>query len=111
MKGGGGIGPASAYPRCEKSHRATITTAPRARKPRNPGRHAGPLVAADATMGRHPHPPRRHATDPLRPARLGPPRLDAARRRRAIPGEPGRSEEHTSELQSRENLVCRLLLE
>src|SRR5690606_39589534 len=24
---------------------------------------------------------------------------------------PGRSEEHTSELQSRENLVCRLLLE
>src|SRR5690606_40683788 len=28
----------------------------------------------------------------------------------AFPGE-GRSEEHTSELQSRENLVCRLLLE
>src|SRR5690606_40467774 len=27
------------------------------------------------------------------------------------PGEPGRSEEHTSELQSRVNLVCRLLLE
>src|SRR5690606_39673237 len=27
------------------------------------------------------------------------------------PGVPGRSEEHTSELQSRENLVCRLLLE
>src|SRR5690606_41034442 len=26
-------------------------------------------------------------------------------------GAPGRSEEHTSELQSRENLVCRLLLE
>src|SRR5690606_41389727 len=26
-------------------------------------------------------------------------------------GEVGRSEEHTSELQSRENLVCRLLLE
>src|SRR5215475_31528 len=26
-------------------------------------------------------------------------------------GPPGRSEEHTSELQSRENLVCRLLLE
>src|SRR5690606_42048316 len=31
---------------------------------------------------------------------------------RACPGRPaGRSEEHTSELQSRENLVCRLLLE
>src|SRR5690606_40251571 len=27
------------------------------------------------------------------------------------PNCPGRSEEHTSELQSRENLVCRLLLE
>src|SRR5690606_41875969 len=27
------------------------------------------------------------------------------------PPPPGRSEEHTSELQSRENLVCRLLLE
>src|SRR5690606_39842155 len=27
------------------------------------------------------------------------------------PQSPGRSEEHTSELQSRENLVCRLLLE
>src|SRR5690606_41698595 len=30
---------------------------------------------------------------------------------RALPGCPARSEEHTSELQSRENLVCRLLLE
>src|SRR6266700_6696915 len=29
----------------------------------------------------------------------------------ADPDDPGRSEEHTSELQSRENLVCRLLLE
>src|SRR5258707_11958062 len=27
------------------------------------------------------------------------------------PGHPGRSEEHTSELQSRQYLVCRLLLE
>src|SRR5690606_40505531 len=27
------------------------------------------------------------------------------------PSQPSRSEEHTSELQSRENLVCRLLLE
>src|SRR5436309_10878602 len=32
------------------------------------------------------------------------------RERRPVP-EHGRSEEHTSELQSRENLVCRLLLE
>src|SRR5690606_39691063 len=42
---------------------------------------------------------RRH---PLRPRNLPPP---ADRRR------DRRSEEHTSELQSRENLVCRLLLE
>src|SRR3712207_9160959 len=37
-----------------------------------------------------------------------------ARRRRAAPGPPrarSRSEEHTSELQSRQYLVCRLLLE
>src|SRR5215475_14779499 len=36
-----------------------------------------------------------------------------ARRRRRVPvsSGTGRSEEHTSELQSRENLVCRLLLE
>src|SRR5215475_16171380 len=32
-------------------------------------------------------------------------------RRDRWPGFRGRSEEHTSELQSRENLVCRLLLE
>src|SRR5436309_13747852 len=31
--------------------------------------------------------------------------------REEILGQLGRSEEHTSELQSRENLVCRLLLE
>src|SRR5688572_31729343 len=28
-----------------------------------------------------------------------------------VAGDPGRSEEHTSELQSQSNLVCRLLLE
>src|SRR5690606_42087657 len=33
------------------------------------------------------------------------------RRGRAASGRVARSEEHTSELQSRENLVCRLLLE
>src|SRR5690606_42088265 len=42
--------------------------------------------------------------------------LDAARLHRDLPvaqhrGDVDRSEEHTSELQSRENLVCRLLLE
>src|SRR5690606_41233864 len=40
-------------------------------------------------------------------------RLPHARhaRSRRVEGERARSEEHTSELQSRENLVCRLLLE
>src|SRR5690606_40728868 len=36
---------------------------------------------------------------------------DLIRRRRDLSASPRRSEEHTSELQSRENLVCRLLLE
>src|SRR5215475_14974429 len=50
---------------------------------------------------------------PARPRRQdqGAPRSIA---RRALPGrhpQSARSEEHTSELQSRENLVCRLLLE
>src|SRR3712207_7740962 len=34
-----------------------------------------------------------------------------ARRGPLVPAAPGRSEEHTSELQSRQYLVCRLLLE
>src|SRR5690625_5969151 len=38
-------------------------------------------------------------------------RRRAARRDPAHPGRPDRSEEHTSELQSRGHLVCRLLLE
>src|SRR5690606_41883921 len=36
---------------------------------------------------------------------------DPRRGRQAFPDRGARSEEHTSELQSRENLVCRLLLE
>src|SRR2546430_3130788 len=51
-------------------------------------------------------------------ARRGP-CTSATRARRSSPGwrrgeerrQPGRSEEHTSELQSQSNLVCRLLLE
>src|SRR2546422_5999255 len=35
----------------------------------------------------------------------------SAARRQAVSGEQSRSEEHTSELQSRLHLVCRLLLE
>src|SRR5690606_40780419 len=62
---------------------------------------------------------RRGTAGAARPARLAraarrtprrtPPRPETGRRRR--PRARGRSEEHTSELQSRENLVCRLLLE
>src|SRR2546426_4428316 len=51
-------------------------------------------------------PPRR--TPAARRARASPRRTRQARRRRA---DAGRSEEHTSELQSPCNLVCRLLLE
>src|SRR5690606_41585145 len=45
----------------------------------------------------------------LAPLHRDPGRL--AQQSRAVGGEGQRSEEHTSELQSRENLVCRLLLE
>src|SRR5205085_10880231 len=39
------------------------------------------------------------------------PDLEGRRDRRAFRPQDGRSEEHTSELQSQSNLVCRLLLE
>src|SRR5690606_41826191 len=58
--------------------------------------------------------PPRHRTArslPRRPAPALPHPGRPAGRRRPGPGERRRSEEHTSELQSRENLVCRLLLE
>src|SRR5690606_41690472 len=50
----------------------------------------------------------------VRPPRVVLPRraeLHRVRPRRQVLVVEGRSEEHTSELQSRENLVCRLLLE
>src|SRR5436309_9157598 len=55
------------------------------------------------TLFRSPEPPAQAARAVL----LGQPLHHAARVDRPVP----RSEEHTSELQSRENLVCRLLLE
>src|SRR5690606_40610572 len=49
---------------------------------------------------------------PCAPQRCGQSRLGASfQKAPPSPGSPPRSEEHTSELQSRENLVCRLLLE
>src|SRR5258708_16734940 len=44
------------------------------------------------------------------PLQCCPSRIPGARRARPAPA-PGRSEEHTSELQSPDHLVCRLLLE
>src|SRR2546430_3953969 len=52
-------------------------------------------------------PPRGGAARTRRGARVPAARAGAPRAAR----EPGRSEEHTSELQSQSNLVCRLLLE
>src|SRR2546422_7533803 len=52
------------------------------------------------------HPPGVEAADRPLPRDAGGPRL-----RRAPAAPAGRSEEHTSELQSRLHLVCRLLLE
>src|SRR3712207_7931486 len=57
---------------------------------------------------------RRHAPAP--PSLVAPPGRGGARRGRRRPSRglrrrPARSEEHTSELQSRQYLVCRLLLE
>src|SRR3712207_6961039 len=56
-----------------------------------------------------PREPRNHDHGQRLPRRR---KADASRRRPAPPARPGgRSEEHTSELQSRQYLVCRLLLE
>src|SRR2546427_8183563 len=67
--------------------------------------------------------PERGGKPPGGGAESGPPRLEPGARLRAVPTSAGkahaarqdalgwRSEEHTSELQSQSNLVCRLLLE
>src|SRR5260370_32336008 len=58
-----------------------------------------PAAGNDLEMGRVAH----------RPAQVSEPQ--AAKARQRIAGRRSRSEEHTSELQSHLNLVCRLLLE
>src|SRR3712207_9020708 len=72
------------------------------------------------TLFRSPGRPRRHRLVPLGVRLLGAARrarsLERGRRDHAVDGgwlsrHHGRSEEHTSELQSRQYLVCRLLLE
>src|SRR5258708_39944949 len=57
--------------------------------------------ALPISASEHAHPREVPARDLLRPRPLGHQRI----------GEVGRSEEHTSELQSPDHLVCRLLLE
>src|SRR3712207_7718958 len=63
---------------------------------------------------RRPAHPRQHERDPAsrrhHPRHLADEPVQGGRRRRARAREP-RSEEHMSELQSRQYLVCRLLLE
>src|SRR3712207_6927131 len=75
------------------------------------GRPPRATLYPDTTLFRSRRPRPGRARPPRRAARLGPP----PSRRRPAPGRldppPGRSEEHTSELQSRQYLVCRLLLE
>src|SRR3989442_10751235 len=68
--------------------------------------------AAAATLSRH-HPHRVRGRWQGAQGGLQRRRLPRAPRRRVHAREPGdvRSEEHTSELQSRPHLVCRLLLE
>src|SRR5690606_41964573 len=76
---------------------------PRAAAPGAPAAPRGDRIRCRPGGGRRGGPPR---SARRRAARAPPPR-----RRRRSPRSPRRSEEHTSELQSRENLVCRLLLE
>src|SRR3712207_8508295 len=70
-----------------------------------------PRAAGRAHLSRAPPPPapprRRPAVPPAPPVRQRPAPAPARR----APGRRPRSEEHTSELQSRQYLVCRLLLE
>src|SRR5436309_8625486 len=77
-------------------------------------RSAGPTAPGGFALEHHEHSggPRRRSTARGPSARaLLIARTKRGRRRAAIDRHGDRSEEHTSELQSRENLVCRLLLE
>src|SRR5207302_7998209 len=66
--------------------------------------------SSDLTVrGRSKNPP--EGRDPDSTRKSQDPSLNASVCARRIRISPFRSEEHTSELQSRENLVCRLLLE
>src|SRR5690606_40192477 len=97
------------------THRLSNTTAPSEITPLS--LHAALPISRSAAPPERPNrpPPARRRKQPARPP---PPPSRSAKPRRPQPPQPApsaswrrRSEEHTSELQSRENLVCRLLLE
>src|SRR3712207_6989019 len=73
---------------------------------RSPRRSRCPPGGGGPPAGGAPRPWPRCGRRPTAPGRAGRPRPRAARALRLL-----RSEEHTSELQSRQYLVCRLLLE
>src|SRR3712207_7074915 len=80
----------------------TLFRSPRMRAA-NPAAHRGPGSGADTAAG-DPRP-----ETPPRPPHTR--TRGTGRGSRKVPGALARSEEHTSELQSRQYLVCRLLLE
>src|SRR5690606_24049962 len=82
----------------------------RSDRPVAPYRDAGPALGAPLRQNQSPVPDAGTAAGKQRVADREP-GDSAAPRRPRLGFRQGRSEEHTSELQSRENLVCRLLLE
>src|SRR3712207_9238700 len=95
----------AAYPRI---HPSSLTPPSSARAPAA-GSRAGVAVQRPPPARRLARPPGR--LPPLDPARLRPARPAVPRDADLEAQAPqGRSEEHTSELQSRQYLVCRLLL-
>src|SRR3712207_8821090 len=72
-----------------------------------------PIWSARRAAARAGARPRRRARPPARrpPGAPRPPGPGLRALRSPLPPQPDRSEEHTSELQSRQYLVCRLLLE
>src|SRR3712207_7093314 len=80
-------------------HDALPICAPRSGSGRDRAASRPAAALGEATWIRHP--------PPHHPGAAGLPRLGAGH----VPPPRGRSEEHTSELQSRQYLVCRLLLE
>src|SRR5437016_9564910 len=76
--------------------------------PDRPGHGTAARGGADARGGRT---AALHRPPLPRAGRRAPPELRGGRRAAAGPPRAQRSEEHTSELQSLTNLVCRLLLE